>query len=260
MSEYIISEEQVKFFEENGYLVVHNLLTPEEVNDYQKLYEDFLSNKIDISEYRSDLGSHVEQQDKKASELITQIMVPSRIIPPLLKQPLHQRSLSIAKQLLGDDMALDFDMLIDKAPNTNTPTPWHQDRAYWITMPDTRAVSCWVALDKAIKDNGSMWYVPGSHKQPVRQHVPAGKGGGALQCEADESEGIAAEINPGDCVLHHGGTLHYSRGNSTNLRRRAFITNFRPQAMIDYERSQGYDHTGKRQVRDEHAQITNENN
>lgn len=98
-----------------------------------------------------------------------------------------------------------------------------------------------------------MWYVPGSHLQPVRFHTPSGKGGGALQCEATESEGIAVEINSGDCVFHHGGTLHYSRGNSTELRRRAFITNFRPKAMIEYERNQGYDHTGKRKVRDESA-------
>jgi hypothetical protein len=38
------------------------------------------------------------------------------------------------------------------------------------------------------------------------------------------------------------------------MRRRAFITNFRPQAMIDYERELGFDHTGKREVKDEKAQ------
>jgi len=120
-------------------------------------------------------------------------------------------------------------------------------------MPDTRAASCWIALDETIVDNGCMWYVPGSHKLPIRAHVPAGKGGGALQCMADESEGVPVELHPGGCVFHHGGTLHYSRGNSTDLRRRAFIANFRPKAMIEYEREQGYDHTGKRQVRDQLA-------
>ena len=42
--------------------------------------------------------------------------------------------------------------------------------------------------------------------------------------------------------------LHYSRGNSTNRPRRAYVTNFRPKAMIDYERRNKYDH-GKDQVR-----------
>ncbi|MGB3584927.1 MAG: phytanoyl-CoA dioxygenase family protein [Tunicatimonas sp.] len=94
-----------------------------------------------------------------------------------------------------------------------------------------------------------MWYVPGSHLQTMRPHRSAGKGGGALECRATEEEGVAVELQPGDCVLHHGGTLHYSRGNSTELRRRAFITNFRPQAMIALERKQGYDHTGVREIK-----------
>lgn len=246
-----INDEQIHFFQENGYLVIQNLLSPEEVGFYRDIYEKFLSNKIEASGFRSDLGGHLantEHPDKK--ENITQIMVPSRILPELLEHGLHKNTLIIARSLLGEDMALDFDMLIDKAPHSNAPTPWHQDKAYWISMPDTRALSCWVALDDALKDNGCMWYIPGSHKLPTRNHHPAGKGGGALECEASETEAVAVEIKAGDCVLHHGGTVHYSRGNSTHLRRRAFITNYRPQAMIEYEREKGYDHTGERQVRD----------
>ena len=244
---------EIEKFEKEGYLVIKNLLTADEIDLYRHYYESFLEDNGPNRKYRSDLGGHVEQTGEK-KELITQIMIPSRQRPELLDLGLHIKSLTIAKQLLGDDMALDFDMLIDKAPHTNTITPWHQDRAYWITMPDLRAVSCWVALDKAIVDNGCMWYAPGSHLLPVRPHFPAGKGGGALYCEASEEEGVAVEIEAGDCVLHHGGTLHYSRGNSTDLRRRAFINNFRPQAMIDYERERGQDHTGERKVRDEQAQ------
>lgn len=240
---------QRQHFEEKGYLVVSGLLDVKELSYYQLLYEDFIHNRVDASRYRSDLGGHVEEKKQTPTERITQIMVPSRVLPELLTKSLHQKTLSIARQLLGDDMALDFDMLIDKAPHSNTPTPWHQDCAYWIDMPDKRAVSCWVSLDEATVDNGCMWYIPGSHLQPMRQHHPAGKGGGALTCEADEKEGIAIPLQPGDCVLHHGGTAHYSRGNSTDTRRRAFITNFRPKAMVEYERAHGMDHTGERKVR-----------
>lgn len=244
-----IDKQQGQFFDANGYLKISNILTNEEIGYYRNLYEDFLSNRIDAQCYRSDLGSHLEQPASLSSERITQIMVPSRIVPRLLSESLHLKTKALAKQLMGKDMALDFDMLIDKAPFSDTPTPWHQDCAYWIDMPDKRAVSCWLSLDQATIENGCMWYVPGSHLQTMRPHQPAGKGGGALECQASEKEGIAVEVQPGDCVLHHGGTLHYSRGNSTNRRRRAFITNFRPQAMIALERTQGYDHTGIREVR-----------
>ncbi|MET0464384.1 MAG: phytanoyl-CoA dioxygenase family protein [Chitinophagaceae bacterium] len=248
-----ITLDQVNFFNRNGYLVVENILSEEEIEYYRSVYEEFLGNKIDAGRFRSDLGGFVEGDKPVQAERITQIMLPSRLMPSLLEKPLHQETRQIAKQLLGQDMELDFDMLIDKAPHSITPTPWHQDCAYWISMPDVRAASCWVALDDAVKDNGCMWYVPGSHLLEVRPHRPAGKGGGALECDARESEGVAVEIKAGSCVWHHGGTLHYSRGNSTDLRRRAFINNFRPEEMIRFERERGFDHTGDRDVRNTEA-------
>jgi len=150
-----ISKEQKKFFAAEGYLVVEDLITPEEVTYYDNLYNSFLDNSIDASRYRSDLSG---SDDKK--EKITQIMVPSKLVPELLRKPIHQKTLQIAKTLMGNDIELDFDMLINKAPHTNTITPWHQDAAYWIDMPDKRAASCWVAIDPAYKENGCMCYHP----------------------------------------------------------------------------------------------------
>ncbi len=249
-----LGRSEIDFFNQNGYLLVENLLTGQEVEEYRKVYEDFLSNKIETGNYRADLaGQSDDTTTGNVVERITQIMIPSRLSPTLLGKSLHLKSHAYARQLLGDDLELDFDMLIDKAPFTNAPTPWHQDCAYWIAMPDTRAVSCWVALDEAIKENGCMWYIPKSHLLPIRPHVPSAKGGGALKCEASEDEAVALEIKPGSCIFHHGATLHYSRGNSTEMRRRAFITNFRPEAMIRFEREKGYDHTGDRKVNNDDA-------
>ncbi|NAS11289.1 phytanoyl-CoA dioxygenase family protein [Poritiphilus flavus] len=241
-----ISEEKKRFFEEKGYLVLENLLSPEEIKYYQKVYDAFLNNEIDSGDFRSDLsGSEVQ-----AVEKITQIMVPGRLHPELLAKPAHQRTLEVARLLLGEDMALDFDMLINKAPHTNAPTPWHQDAAYWIDLPDKRAVSCWIAIDKATKENGCMWYVPGSHLGAIKPHVQTGNKG-ALKCDGSEADGDCIELEPGSCVIHQGKTLHYSRGNTTSLHRRALITNYRPEAMIALERSKGVDHTGLRKVNTE---------
>ena len=253
MSPDLLTTTQVDFFNRNGYLLVDKLLSMNDVEEYRSIYEDFLANGHNAARYRADLAGQPDDSPKAAGERITQIMVPGRLLPALLEKSLHRRSLAWARQLLGDDMELDFDMLIDKAPFTYAPTPWHQDCAYWISMPDTRAVSCWVALDEATRDNGCMWYVPGSHLAPVRPHRPSSRGGGALMCDASEEEGVAVEISPGSCIFHHGATLHYSRGNSTDRRRRAFITNFRPGTMIRYERDHGFDHTGEREVNNDEA-------
>lgn len=239
----LLSREQKLFFEAEGYLVVENLIAQEDVHYYASLYDAFLNNEIDASRYRSDLSGSDDNNEK-----ITQIMVPSKMVPELLQKPIHQKSLQIARELMGEDIDLDFDMLINKAPHTDTPTPWHQDAAYWIDMPDKRAASCWVAIDYAYKENGCMWYTPKSHLSPILPHKQTGNKG-ALKCEGSEAHSVFIELKPGSCVFHQGGTLHYSRGNSTDDHRRALITNFRPKAMIELERSQGVDHTGEREVK-----------
>ena len=146
--------------------------------------------------------------------------------------------MKIAQFLLGDDIVLDFDMLINKAPNTNKETPWHQDAAYWIDMPDERALSIWFAIDKATLNNGCMWYTPRSHLLPLRKHSQPVKGG-ALQCTGSENESVSVPLEPGSCVIHHGKTIHYSRGNSTKNNRRAFILNYRPKDMVELEKPTG---------------------
>lgn len=228
-------------FDRDGFVAVHDLLAADEVAWYRDVYERFLSGAIDVGRRRSDLGAGTERR-QAGSENITQILWPSESMPPLLESVAYQRALAVAREILGDDAVFDFDMLIDKAPGTKTPTPWHQDCAYWIDLPDRRAASCWIALDDATVDNGCLWFVPGSHRQAMRPHRPAGRGGGALECDASEAEGTPVPLAAGSCTFHHGGTLHYSRGNSTTARRRALIVNFRPRAMVELERARGFDH------------------
>ncbi len=242
-------------FNQQGFTAIGDLLDAAEVEPYREIYERFSTGRIDAGQHRSDLGGHIATR-KPGVENITQIMWPSHHCAELSAMPLHQRCLGLAQRLLGPDAAFDFDMLIEKAPETHTPTPWHQDAAYWPSLPDQRAASFWVALDPAVKDNGCMWFVPGSHRAPLRPHRPAGPGGGTFTCDASEEEAVAVELLPGGCTIHHGHTLHYTRGNSTRTRRRAFILNYRPQAMIDLERAQGFDHgrsVNVRQVRNTEA-------
>ncbi len=240
----MVTFNQLKFFQLEGYLPVENIISVKDMTFYDQTYNGFINNEFDTTDLRSDLSG----KEDNNMEYITQIMLPSKIYPDLLQHSMHQKGLAIAQQLLGEDMILDFDMLINKAPHSNQSTPWHQDAAYWIDMPDKRALSIWFAIDEATLDNGCMWYTPKSHKLPLRKHhQPVGKG--ALQCKGSEEESIAVPLKPGSCAIHHGHTLHYSRGNSTSGHRRAFILNFRPEKMVELERSHGIDHSGNRKAR-----------
>jgi phytanoyl-CoA hydroxylase len=229
-----------ELFERNGYVVVEGLLAPDEIAWYQDVYDRLLSGEIDAGMRRGDLGAGTESR-KEHVENITQIMWPSDLVEGLGESVAYERALAVAREILGEDVGFDFDMLIDKAPGTDTPTPWHQDIAYWLDLPDRRAASCWIALDPATVESGCMWFLPGSHREPPRPHRAAGPGG-ALQCDPPESGAVAVPLAPGSCTLHAGATMHYSRGNTTSDHRRALIVNFRPQAMVEHERARGFDH------------------
>nr|XP_002122239.1 phytanoyl-CoA dioxygenase domain-containing protein 1-like [Ciona intestinalis] len=238
-------------FDRDGYLVVKDILSPEEIKAYQRIFEE-LSTGSQTTTHRHDLGSHTTRKVKE-HENISQTMWPSLFIPNLTQGILHTRALEVARSVLGSDMTFDFDMLISKAPHTDTETPMHQDESYWPDMPDKRAVTIWVALDNATVDNGCMWFVPGSHKLPLRPFKCAKEGHHVIICEGDKDELHAAPITAGSCTLHHGRTVHYTRGNSTDFKRRAFIMNFRPAEMVQWERNHDFDHGKSKGVQgDEH--------
>ncbi len=87
----------------------------------------------EAAKHRYDLGEGDASPRKVPGiEKITQIMWPSDVLPMLRDHPLRARGLALARAILDDpSVEFDFDMLIAKAPHTATPTPAHQDQAYW---------------------------------------------------------------------------------------------------------------------------------
>lgn len=232
-------------FQQIGFTRDENFISKKEALSLREVYDKLLNDKEKTKGFRSDLSG---SQENNNVERIIQIMRPSLLTPELNNSNTYKLALSKAKELLGNDMELDFDMLINKAPYTNTETPWHQDAAYWIKMPDKRAVSIWIALDDVYEENGCMWFIPKNQNQEIVLHK-ALPNGGALFCDVDTTNAKSIPLNIGGCSFHDGFTFHYSKGNSTDSQRRALILNFRPKKMIALERKKGVDHTGNRKIR-----------
>eukprot|EP00501_MAST-03F_sp_TOSAG23-6_P001607 GSMAST32.ASY1.ANO1.1674.1 assembled CDS len=235
-------------FEENGFAVVRGLIPKESMSTYKSMHNNLVNNQNLLVPGRHDLGSHKERTTKE-SENVGQIMWPSDIFKHGREGPVHSRGYEIARLLVGIDAAFDFDMLIWKNARTITETPWHQDEAYWPKgMTDKRTLTVWCALDEATIDNGAMWFIKGSHSHEngLRPHSSAGEGSHVLKTTDDIDENtkgaVCVPLNAGDAVIWGGRTLHYSRGNSTDKKRRTFIANFRPREMVKYQRENGFDH------------------
>lgn len=229
-----------------GYLPISKFLKASEVAYYKKIYDAFLNGTISTKDHRSDLSG---KEEKTGKEKIIQIMLPSKLYPQLKESPIYSICKEKAMELLGEDMEFDFDMLIDKAPYTDTITPAHQDEAYWPDgLNDKRAISFWVALDTASKENGCMWYIPKTKINDMLRHKQSPNKGSLYTEECDLKDGVCIELPSGGCVAHTGRTVHFSLGNNSASRRRAFILNYRPKEMIGLERAMGYDHSGERKL------------
>ncbi len=88
----------------------------------------------------------------------------------------------------------------------------------------------WFAFDDALKENGAMWGVPGSHKTPTnyffKRKIEEGKE--KLYYEPKESpkydttNAVPLEAKKGDIILLHGDFVHFSHDNTSNLQRHAY--------------------------------------
>jgi phytanoyl-CoA hydroxylase len=135
----------------------------------------------------------------------------------------HPRVAPLVEALMGDacgQMAIEW---FDKLPFDQDATPPHQDGFYWCRRPNI-ACGLWIALDPVDRDNACLWYARGSHRGGVLPHAPSGVLGfsqGVIGFDRDRADAVPIEIAPGDAVIHHPATVHWTLPNRTARRRRA---------------------------------------
>ncbi len=117
-------------------------------------------------------------------------------------------------------------LLVKEPGSSASPTPWHQDQPYFRTH-GWQVCSLWIALDHVSQQNGAMSFVRGSHQwrkmfQPVsftsaERASPDDFDGPVPDIEANlkNYDIVTYELEPGDCTVHHGLTLHGAPGNSS---------------------------------------------
>ena len=135
----------------------------------------------------------------------------------------YEPILQVFSALIGPNLQLWHDQALWKPARDGGAVYWHQDNSYWHLKPAT-AVSCWLTLDDADADNGTMQLIPGSHLRPV--HHGAANDTTALvdaSAHVDASQAVTVALPAGACLFHHCQTLHYTAPNLSERQRRAFI-------------------------------------
>ena len=222
----LLTDAQIKFFEDNGYLAVDSVMPAEEIPTMRKVY-DRLFNE-DRSKVDADLYDLTGAREKGKKEAVAQILQPGKYAPELLETQLVANVKAMMKQLLGPETRMVGDHAINKPPHGTTPTPWHQDEAYWDPGKEYRSLSVWVPLQPATRHNGCMQFVPGSNKQEVMPPQPLGNNPSPPGLEVvpgsfDMSRAVMCELPAGGATFHRERMLHYTGGNTTDDYRRAYI-------------------------------------
>jgi hypothetical protein len=219
------TQDDVDFFEENGFLVVPQITTQDEL--------DWLT-EIALAVLDDNAGTPVfEPGYEKGQELppqIQQSIGPELLIPELLETTFRRNAMLFAAALLGEpeEKLTTWGHVLRKPAGSNRPAPWHQDQAYWQPELDYHALGSWLPLHEVSVERGCMQFIPGSHKGPLLHHGFSGDPAGNLLIvdDIEDAKAVPCPLPAGGATFHHHLTLHYTAPNTTDLDRIAFPMEF----------------------------------
>ncbi|KAF6025709.1 PHYH [Bugula neritina] len=231
----LLSQEQRQFYEDNGYLVVKNLVPSEPLQDYVDHFQ-----KICQGEASAPLLVVMRDVAIAKSEFVPGEKAVTKIqsfqnYEPLFDYCRTPEILKYVECFCGADIMAVHTMLINKPPDPGTKTsrhPLHQDLNYFPFRPADRIVCAWTAMEKVTRANGCLVVLPGTHKEPLKKHTYPDWEGGVnklyygIQDYDPSLPKIHVEMEKGDTVFFHPLIIHGSGANKTTGFRKAISCHY----------------------------------
>ena len=259
------TQQQIDFFQENGYLKFGKVLDSAEVAAMRTGLDAVI--ELELGEGDDSSPEFKYGHDRRENRLNRGAGHPRAIhqYVNMWKRDVHyERAIhhpliaGTARALLDTpEVRLWHDQVISKPPHDNGHFGFHHDFFFWPLSPPN-IVSCWLALDDATVDNGCMHVMPKSHKDE-RFSIAARTEANAAAAKAREegrepppnqwterqnmdiSHGIPVELKAGECMFHHCLNFHGTPPNVTERQRRAFVMIFMAQG-VRYHNAQSPGH------------------
>ncbi len=229
-----ISRNQTDAFDRDGYLVLADIFSDEEVAFLQREAGKLLGDPDAL-----EAETVVTEPDGKEVRSIFRIHAQSRVIERLAADA---RLADVARFLLGGDVYIHQSRLNYKPGFQGKEFYWHSDFETWHVedgMPRMRALSMSVLLAENTPHNGPLMLIPGSHRQYLtcvgetpkehyRQSLKRQEYGVPDEdslAELAHHHGIVAPTGkPGSVVIFDCNIMHGSNGNITPFpRANAFL-------------------------------------
>lgn len=232
MTNFQLTEEQVRDYNRDGYVIVRNFINDQEVKKLQQIaFEDGT-----MRQYAFDLN---DQSGKKTK--LTLWYTPGNDAYGLLSKS-RRMAFSAGQLMKGDSAVCHFhSKLMQKEPKVGGAWEWHQDYGYWykneFLFPD-EMISVMVAITDANRENGCLQVIKGSHRMGRIEHGFSGEQVGASQHYVDLAlktlELVYVEIKAGDALFFHPNLLHRSEANLSDKARWSLISVYNRSNNVPY--------------------------
>jgi len=225
---YGLSEEQIWFYNANGYLAGIPIMNEDQVAALRAELTGFFSPEHPGNELWYEYHSN---ESSTPDTVLFHALGAWRIGAGFHDILWHPAFTVPASQLLGGSVRFWHDQLFCKPPHHGGVVAWHQDYSYWTRTQPMAHLTCWIGLDDADEDNGCVLYVPGSHQWDLLEITGLAGDMNAIRDVLDDQQWeamqhpVAAKLKKGEATFHHPLMVHGSRENRTERPRRATVIN-----------------------------------
>jgi phytanoyl-CoA hydroxylase len=230
-----LTQEQIEEFDRNGFVVVKNLVSPENLASLRRKVDEVQNTILEAQAAARARNSGVGYIVEGGGTAVAAKPV-LRKLAELAPNDEFFRSIAAQTNILdavsaltggGRGVYLYSDQVFLKPAHCGSEKPLHQDNSYFKVTPMTAGVTCWMALDDATLENGCMHYIPGTHKLGLVKHK-AIKDTPHLVPDSDTPFGdeVPVPIPAGACIFHHLLAMHSSKANTSPNSRRAWALHY----------------------------------
>ncbi len=231
---YQVNEDQVEFYQKNGFLVIEDFLSPDELEHWKAAVMNAVQQrngqKMPGKDIKTGEADGINEDAAYYGKVFDQLLNLWQTDDEVKKLMVDERLGEMAARLAGiDGIRIWHDQALFKRPWAN-PTAWHLDTPFW-SFSDRNAISIWIALDDATLENGCLFFIPGSHRETTFENSGIGKnmdGIFGVYPQLLKTQSVAAPMKAGSCSFHNGLTIHGAHANMTSGTRRAMTCAYMP--------------------------------
>lgn len=226
----MLSQEQIAFFHANGYLMVEDVVTPDQLAAMRRDFAGWVEeSRSQTAPYGKTLDGRprfdLEPGHAADRPGLRRVASPAEISDAFYDVMANSRMVDAVADLIGPNVKLHHTKINSKLPGTKTVVEWHQDFPFTPHSNDD-LVTALLMIDEVTDDNGPLEVLPGSHKGPIESLWRDGRFTGAVDnatAERCAASALRCVGKAGAVCLMHTRLLHGSAPNRSDRPRTLYI-------------------------------------